>query len=101
MVASIGLPYAYNEFPDGTAQSPPFICFLYDTSNDFAADNTNYVKVRPLVIELYTDNKSFSLEQTVESVLEANGLFYTRNETYIASERMFLVTYTMEVCING
>lgn len=101
MVASIGLPYAYNEFPDGTDQAPPFICFLYDSSDDFAADNTNYAKIRPLVIELYTDNKDFTLEQTVETTLASNGLFYTRNETYIASERMFLVTFTMEVCING
>ena len=101
MVKSIGLPYAYNEFPEGTQQAPPFICFLYDSSDDFAADNVNYAKVRHLVIELYTDNKDFSLEQTVETTLATNGLFYTRNETYLTSEQMFLVTYEMEVCING
>ena len=100
MIESIGLPYAYYQFPDGTDQACPFICFFLDSSNDFAADNTNYQKIRRLNIELYTDNKDFTLEQTVETVLNSNGLVYYREETYLDSERMYMVSYETEIVIT-
>lgn len=101
MIASIGLPYAYNEFADGTGIAPPFICFLYgDNSDDLIADNFNYQAIRPLSIELYTDNKDFELEATVESALITNKLPFIRQETYLDSEHMFMVTYSTEVVIK-
>ncbi len=101
MVASIGVPYAYYQFPEGTAQPTPFVCFYFDNSDDLVADNTNYQRIRPLVIELYTDNKDFALEATVESVLNRAGLVYSRAESWIDSERMNMVAYTMSVVITG
>ena len=100
MVASIGVPYAYYQFPENTSLQPPFICFLFDTSNDFAADNTNYQRIRQLVVELYTDNKDFALEQAVETVLNQNGLVYSREETYLDSEHMNMVTFMTEIVIT-
>ena len=100
MIESIGLPYAYYQFPNGTDQACPFICFFLDSSNDFAADNTNYQKIRSLNIELYTDNKDFTLEQTVEDILSGSGLVYYREETYLDSERMFMVSYETEILIT-
>ena len=101
MVGSIGIPYAYYQFPVGTDLACPFVCFYFGYSADFAADNTNYQRIRPLIVELYTDNKDFELENTVESVLSENGFFYTREEAYIDSERMNMVTYTTEVMIDN
>jgi len=101
MIASIGLPYAYNEFADGTGIAPPFICFLYGgNSDDLIADNFNYQVIRPLNIELYTDNKDFELEAAVESVLSTNKLPFMRQETYLDSEHMYMVTYDTEVVIK-
>lgn len=100
MVASIGVPYAYYQFPDDTVQQPPFICFFYPNNNDVLADNTNYQKVEHLVIELYTDNKDFALEASVEAVLNLNGLVYSRDEEYLDSERMFEVVYETDVVIT-
>lgn len=101
MVASIDVPYAYYQFPEGTAQPTPFVCFYFDNSDDLVADNTNYQRIRPLVIELYTDNKDFALEATVESVLNRAGLVYSRAESWIDSERMNMVSYTTSVVITG
>lgn len=101
MIASINLPYAYDHFTEDTAKAPPFICFYYDGDDDFKADNTNYQKIRPLTIELYTDNKDFDLEALVETTLNGNGLVYSRNETYINTEKMYMVTFNTEVVING
>ena len=66
-----------------------------------SADNTNYAKVRRLIIELYTDNKDFDMEDATEAVLNSHGLFYSKNEVYIDTERMYEVIYESEVILNG
>ena len=101
MVAGIGLPYAYDHFTEGPeAPDPPFICFYFAGSDDLAADDENYQRIRPLTLELYTDNKDFSLEETVEAALNGAGLVYSREETYIDSERMYMVTFSAEIIIT-
>lgn len=100
MVSSIGVPYAYYQFPNNTGIAPPFLCFYFNSSNDFAADNTNYQRIRQLSLELYTDNKDFTLEQTVENILNQNGLVYSREETYLDSEKMYMVTFMTEIIIT-
>ena len=100
MIAGIGIPYAYYQFPDGTKQAPPFVCFFYSTDNDFKADDSNYQKIEHLIIELYTDNKDFSLEATVESTLAQNNMVWSRAEEWLDSERMLMVVYEMDVVIT-
>lgn len=101
LVASLGLPYAYYQFTAKTAQPCPFLCFYFPDSDDFKADNTIYQKIRPLIIELYTDDKDFALEAQIETALAAAGLVYSRSEVYVGSERMYQITYEMEVIINA
>ena len=100
LIESIGVPFAYYAFEEGTAQAPPFICFYYSESNDLPADNTNYGKIEHLIIELYTDQKNFTLEKQVETALNTAGLVYTRDETYLSSERMFMEVFGADVCIT-
>ena len=101
MISAVGIPYAYHHFEEGSGQQPPFITFYYDGENDLKADNINYQTIRPLTIELYTDNKYFALEAAVESVLTANDLTFSRTEVFIDSEQMYMVTYYTEVIINA
>ena len=101
MISAVGIPYAYHHFEEGSGQQPPFITFYYQGDNDLIADNINYQTVRPLTIELYTDNKDFALEAAVESVLTANDLAFSRTEVFIDSEQMYMVTYYTEVIINA
>lgn len=101
LIDGIGYPYAYYQFEKETAKEPPFICFFYPGRDDFLADDTNYAQITELVIELYTDNKDFAAEAAVESALEAAEIVYEKDETYIESERMYMITYTTEVLING
>lgn len=100
MIAGFGIPYAYYQFPEGTDQACPFVCFYFNSSNDLAADDTNYQKIRPLIIELYTDNKDFTTEATIEAALNSSGLVYAREETYLDSERMYMVTYMTEIVLT-
>jgi len=101
MIESMGLPFAYYQFPAGTGQEPPFICFYYLGDNDFVADNVNYAKINRLVIELYTDVIDFEREAVIENILSSNEMVYTREETEIDTEKMHMTVYSMEVLING
>lgn len=98
------IPCAYRMFPaddpSNPPPQPPFLVYYYEGSDDLMADNTNYQTIRPLTVELYTDNKDFALEKAVEDTLTANDMPFTRNESYIKSERMYMVSFETEVIIT-
>lgn len=100
MIESIGLPYAYYQFPDGTAQALPFVVFFFSGSDDLYADQQNYQKISTLNIELYTKNKDFALDSKVEDILNDNGLTYYKEENYIDSEKMWQTAYECDVILN-
>lgn len=100
MIQSMGFPAAYNHFTDDTAKPAPFICFYFPSSDDMMADDINYRKIEQLYIELYTDNKDFAAEISVETVLRSKCLPYQRSETYLDTEQMYLNLYTTEVIID-
>ena len=101
MVESIGIPYAYYQFPEGTAEPCPFFCFYLGDSDDFLADDTNYVRIENLTIELYTDYPDFALERQIEATLNSNELVFSKMRTFIDTEKMTMVTYESEVILNG
>lgn len=101
MIESFGLPYAYYQFPEGTGQEPPFVVFFYSDIDDVYADDANYQRIVTLNIELYTREKDFDSEATIEGVLADNDLTYYKEENYIDSEKMYQIAYEMEVIIHG
>ena len=101
IVAEIGLPYAYYQFSDNTEQPAPFMCFYIENNDDMYADDKNYTNIAELTIELYTDNKSYDLEERVETVLAKHELSWIKSEAYIPKEKMFEEIYIMEVLKNG
>ena len=100
LIDEIGYPSSYYQFPDNTAEEPPFICFFYEGNNDVVADNTNYQKIERLILELYTNYKDFEAEAIVENALNDAGLVYSREESHIDSEKLFMVIYSADVVIT-
>lgn len=100
MLKTVGVPTAYRAFAEESGQQPPFIVFYYDSSRDVYADDANYQRIERMYVELYTDDKDFGMESAVEGVLTENGLTWTREETYIDSEKMYEVIYQMDVVIT-
>ena len=98
-----GIPYAYDHFSEGEAPEPPFVCYLFFGSNNFAADGHVYYKINEVHVELYTDCKDLSVERTLEDALDQHGIFYEKSEVWIESEKLYEVLYTfeMEVINNG
>lgn len=101
MIESIGLPYAYYQFSEDTAEAPPFVVFFYSQTADQYADDLNYQRIEQLNIELYTSEKDFELEARIEKLLSDHGLTYYREENYLDSEKMYQIAYETEVIING
>lgn len=96
MLNEVQIPFAYHHFAEGELPEPPFICYLLPESNNFAADGRVYYKINEVHIELYTDLKDLAVEQKVENVLDAHGVFYNESETWIESEKLYEVLYTFE-----
>ena len=101
MIKNIGLPYAYYQFPEGTAQELPFVVFFFSGSDDLYADQENYQKIATLNIELYTKQKDFAQDQSIEDILNNNGLTYYKEENYIDSEKMWQTAYECDVVIQN
>ena len=97
MLEETGLPLAYDHFAEGESPDPPFVCFLFPGSENFAADNIVYAEFQNLNVELYTDEKNPELEDRLETVLSAHELFWQKSEVWIESEKMYEVLYQMTV----
>ena len=100
MLETIGVPVAYYQFKEGAGQQPPFACFFYGDNNDVIADNSNYVRVDRLFVELYTDDKDFALEKTVETTLNNYGIVFDKSEDYIDAERMHVTVYQSDIVLE-
>lgn len=101
MIAGIGIPYAYYQFDEDTAQEPPFICFYYPASENFNADDTVFKEGAQLNIELYTKEKDFDLEEQIKQALVDNDLVYSWSEIYLDTEKLHMTNFYTEVYFNG
>lgn len=101
MLTALKIPFAYDHFAEGESPDPPFIVFLFPSSNNFGADGQVYRKINTLRFELYTDVKDPTTESTFETALDECGLFYDKTEVWIAEERLYEVVYETEVLNNG
>lgn len=101
MIDTTGIQNAYYQFEDGRELSPPWICFYYPESDDLYADSENYQHITNLTIELYSPYKDFDSEKTIENVLKANGLTWAKIESYEEDQQLYVISYEMEVLING
>ena len=101
IMEALRLPFAYDHFAEGESPDPPFLVFLLPGSNHFGADGKVYRKITELDIELYTDYKDPDTEVLLEDVLDAHDIYYTKDETYIESERLYEVIYSTEVLYDA
>ena len=100
MIDETGLPNAYDHFAEGEAPDPPYLVFMLSGRDDFPADNKAYLKVTTLTLELYTEYKDPETEAQVDAVLESHEILYDKFESWIDSEKLYQVTYEMEVIFD-
>ena len=93
MLKEMKLPVAYDHFAEGESPAPPFMVFLFPSSDNFAADGRVYQRIDVLHVELYTDRKQPKLETKVETVLDRHGFLYNENPRIV---RGFQKAYSYE-----
>lgn len=92
---STGVPVAYRSFPEGEAPPLPFICYLCTDTTTIFADGIAYYTYDNVRVELYTAYKDPITEQRVEAAL--TDYHWKKEETYIDTERCYLIIYEIEV----
>lgn len=89
---STGLPCAYSHFK--TDQDPPYIVYIGNGQETFAADNTWYARQNVYQIEYYYKKKSASNEDAIETALLNAGYQYDKSEDlYLEDQDVFLIYY--------
>lgn len=99
MLSATRLPYRYSHF--STTPNPPYLVYYFPSENDVFGDDSNYVNRRQLFIELFTKDKDFDTEATIEAALRGAGLTWYKSTDFLNDEQLFQTTFEMEVIING
>lgn len=90
-----GFPVTYHHF--SKPQIPPFIVFIWTSSDDFMADDINYQSISNYQVELYTTSKDQTSEKKLEDILKENKLPYTKLEVWIDSEKLYQIVYVIQI----
>lgn len=93
---SIGMPVAYGEFVDA-APPLPFITYQNPGSNDFIADNHNYVSIQEYQVELYTIKKDPETEKLLTDKFKELHIPYERFESPVRVDGMIQNVYIIQV----
>lgn len=74
----VGIPTAYQTFKK--EQALPYLIFMQTGSNNVSADNVVYYKNNSYVIELYSEDKAFKLEEKIEELLTEHEIYWEKSE---------------------
>lgn len=94
---TLGLPLAYRQWGEGEEPNLPYILFYRDQSDDFFADNQNYVSGNQVSLELYTKTKDFNQEEKIENLLKDLCIPYQIFEGNLETEGMYEVLYEFKI----
>lgn len=89
------LPVAYHHYDD--PPTLPYLIYYVMDREDVRADDTTFVKVNELAVELYSEHKDLSAEQAIESFFDSHEIGYLTQETYLDDEKMYERIYTLEI----
>lgn len=87
----------YDAWEEGQAPELPVICYNVTGSANFYADGGVYVPIDQLNVELFTRRKDPQTEKLMEDKFEALGMAWAKNEDYDDSEKVYIITYEIEV----
>ena len=95
LLKKLNIPVAYSHFRE--TQKPPYMVYVRTGSANIGADNGVWVKRMNYDIVLYTEKRDTALEEKIENLLDGAELFYDIDEIYIDAEKVFAVTYSIQI----
>ena len=96
LMGEMRFPFAYHHFAEGESPEPPFLIFLFTSTDNFMADDAVYAEIQEVAIELYTDCKQPQNEKIVEAVLYAHEIPWNKSEVWIEDEKLYEVRYAFK-----
>ena len=90
-----GYPTVYGSFKDRV--EPPYIVFIRPTADTVSSDYKVHGKYQNYNIELYTNKKDLVAEKKLEDIIGLIDPEYDTLETYIDTEKMYQVTYSITI----
>lgn len=88
---------AITAFPEGEAPPLPYIVYLEQLEDPFAADDCNYYTRINVDVELYTEKRELRTEKLVENTFRSCGILWSKDIDYLSSERCYMVTYSIQI----
>lgn len=90
-----GYPTVYGSFKEPT--KPPYIVFIRPSNENVSSDKKVHGKFQNYNVELYTKKKDLAAEKKLEDILGVIDPEYDTLETYIDTEKMYMVTYSITI----
>ena len=98
LLNTLSIPSFYGQAPIGTVL--PFLAIHTEQPENFAADNGVYCEKWNFRLDLYSKEKSLTLEDEIKKLLNDNGIAWNKTEEYIDTEQVWEVEFEFEVLGN-
>lgn len=90
MLKTLKIPVAYDHFDSNKKIIPPFIAYREISPDTFKADGITYYRPYEFEIELVTEIKDVTLEQSIEDLLTSYNIPYdVETEVWDEDERIY------------
>lgn len=94
LLKKVGIPVAYDHFPDNKKMEPPFMAYREQAPDNFKADNKVYSAFFNYEIELVTIKKDLDLEDKISNLLTENDIPYEKpDEIWDNEEKIYHIFY--------
>lgn len=97
MLNTTGIPWAYHHYPEKKVPRFPFGVWLDVDTDNYGADNKVYCEVHGIRLELYSKDRDWATEKSIEDVLNDYGLFWNKESDYLNDEKCYITVYYLEV----
>jgi hypothetical protein len=86
------IPFEFSHF--SKPMTPPFMVYTVPSTNNFKADNSVYLNVDEVEIELYTRQNTLSEEKALEKYMSENGIIWDKvSQSWLDDEKIFMTVY--------
>ena len=92
-----GTPVVAVRYPPGTNPTPPYVCWLLDSTDNAYGDNSVLTVIGRYDFELYADQRDLALERSIEAALDAAGIAWAKSGAYVESEDLVETIYSMDL----
>lgn len=90
LLKTLNIPVAYDHFDSNKHVTPPFVAYREIGTDTFKADGVTYYRPHEYEIELVTEKKDLTLQQSIEDLLTQNKIPYdVYNEVWDEDEKIY------------